>query len=76
MINDLDKDNQYYNGDMIPTFKRKSMKEKDIITTRRSIVKRLFFLRQAENRATDPSFKAMWYFKRTQLLNKYEKLGI
>jgi hypothetical protein len=52
------------------------MKEKDIITTRRSIVKRLFFLRQAENRATDPSFKAMWYFKRTQLLNKYEKLGI
>ena len=47
-----------------------------IVLERRSIVKRLFFLRQAEDRATDPSFKAMWYFKRTQLLNKYEKRGI
>ena len=37
-----------------------------IVLERRSIVKRLFFLRQAEDRATDPSFKAMWYFKRTQ----------
>ncbi len=52
------------------------MMNKDIITARRSIVKRLFFLRQAEDRATDPTFKAMWYLKRTQLLHKYEKRGL
>ena len=52
------------------------MMNKNIITARRSIVKRLFFLRQAEDRATDPTFKAMWYLKRTQLLHEYEKRGL
>ena len=43
----------------------------EIVLERRDIVKRLFFLRQAEERATDPDFKAMWSLKRRELLQKF-----
>ena len=63
MINDLKQDNHYYNGDMIPTFKGEIMSAIPIRVEPKSLTRRIFFLRQAQERAQDPKMKKLWEWK-------------
>ena len=38
---------------------------------KKSLVKRIFHLRQAQERAQNPEWKAMWELKKEQLMTKY-----
>ena len=38
---------------------------------RKSITKRIFFLRQAQERAQDPEMKKLWESKKEELMAKY-----
>ncbi len=44
--------------------------------SRKSLVKRTFFLRQAAERATDPEFKALWERKKSELLVKHRRISM
>ena len=71
MINDLKQDNHYYNGDMIPTFKGEIMSAIPIRVEPKSLTRRIFFLRQAQERAQDPEMKKLWESKKDELMVKY-----
>ena len=43
----------------------------DIEFYKKSLVKRIYFLRQAQERAQNPEWKAMWELKKEQLMTKY-----
>ena len=38
---------------------------------KKSLVKRIFHLKQAQKRAKNPEWKAMWELKRKELMTKY-----
>ena len=40
---------------------------------KKSLVKRIFFLRQAQERAQNPEWKAMWESKKEEPMSKYMK---
>jgi hypothetical protein len=40
---------------------------------KKNVVKRIFFLRQAQERATDPEFKKLWESKKEELMTTYLK---
>ena len=40
---------------------------------KKSLVKRIFFLRQAQERTQNPEWKAMWESKKEELMSKYMK---
>lgn len=43
----------------------------DLKYLKKNLVKRIFFLRQAQERAQDPQMKKMWESKKEELMTEY-----
>ena len=57
-------------GDMIPTFKGEIMSAIPIRVEPKSLTRRIFFLRQAQERAQDPKMKKLWESKKRRTYGK------